>query len=263
VPSLWREPLVIPAYFAVLSSFIIVVGIIWHSYGGIWPGSKADRANGAAKPAEQPTIASIQDADFFSEIKATIRAHGVVIFALRCLRLASCLALVAITAVAFIQKEESEEAINALANPYKKGMKDGKKRRRRAQALRHEEWIEVVQCAFYVCRNNKLLTSTILIIKHQCYLSLLSLMTLTLRARMTRVVSSHLTALLCLIFAVYGYRDIWPLMTFTLSPLDSAGGWLTWSRVIIVSFLAVLLPLITPREYVPLDQQVCLALHPS
>jgi len=143
-----------------------VVGIIWHSYRGIWPGSDADRANGVAKPAEQPLIASNQDADFFSEIKATIRAHGVVIFALRCLRLASCLALVTITAVAFIQKEESEEAVNSLSNPFKKGTKDGKKRRRRAQALRHEEWIEVIQCAFYVCRNKKLLTSTILIIKH-------------------------------------------------------------------------------------------------
>jgi hypothetical protein len=73
-------------------------------------------------------------------------------------------------------------------------------------------------------------------------------------------VSLHLAMLLLVIFAVYSYRDIWPLMTFTLSPLDSAGGWLTWSRVILVSFLTVFLPLITPREYIPLDPQVCLTI---
>ena len=78
---------------------------------------------------------------------------------------------------------------------------------------------------------------------------------------MRRVISLHLATLLLVVFAVYAYRDIWPLMTFTLSPLDSAGGWLTWSRVILVSFLAILLPLITPREYIPLDSQVCSTLY--
>lgn len=73
---------------------------------------------------------------------------------------------------------------------------------------------------------------------------------------MRRVMSLHLAMLLVVMFAIYCYRDIWPAMTFTLSPLDSSGGWLTWSRVVLVSFLAVLLPLITPREYIPLDPQV-------
>ena len=143
--SLWREPLIIPAYFAIVSTFVIVIGVIWCSRGRIWPGSEVVGVNRPPKPDEQhPVIASQQHADFFSEIGATIRAHGVALFALRCIRLTSCLALVAITGIAFIQKEESE-AGDSLIN------QGGKRRRRLAQALRHKEWIEIIQCAFYVC----------------------------------------------------------------------------------------------------------------
>lgn len=74
---------------------------------------------------------------------------------------------------------------------------------------------------------------------------------------MRRIVALHLSTLLLVVFAVYGYRDIWPLATFTLKPVDAADGWLTWSRVSVVAFVSVLLPLITPREYVPLDPKVC------
>lgn len=59
-------------------------------------------------------------------------------------------------------------------------------------------------------------------------------------------------------FAVYAFRDIWPLATFTLTPEDGAAGWFTWSRVIISSFVAVWLPLITPRDYIPVDPNVCI-----
>jgi hypothetical protein len=131
-----------------------VIGIAWRSSvelrSRIWPNSEANSANGAPKPDEYSIVTPYHDAGFFSEIKATIKAHGVVLFALRCLRLASCLALVAITIIAFTQKEESEKAINSLVS-FKEGRK---KRRRRAQALRHEEWIEIIQCAFYVSANN-------------------------------------------------------------------------------------------------------------
>lgn len=73
---------------------------------------------------------------------------------------------------------------------------------------------------------------------------------------MRRLVSFHLSMLLLFVFGVYFIRDIWPLATFTLVPLDRKDGWLTWSRVGVISFAAVLIPLCTPREYIPIDPKV-------
>lgn len=151
--SLWREPLVFPAYFAVLSAVIIVLGIVWRSTrklrSRLWKSSTAESVN--TKPEDETFESSYQHTGFFSEIKATIKAHGIVPFLLKILRLAACLALVALTAVAFIQKEALEEGEKSLFGlSFKKGMKGGKKRRRRAQALEHAEWIEIIQCGFYV-----------------------------------------------------------------------------------------------------------------
>lgn len=153
--SLWREPLVLPAYFAAFSAIAIVLSIIWRSTrkirSRIWSSSRSDDTDAAKVNSQLPVATDVYEHDgFFSEIKATIKAHGIAVFLFRCLKLASCIALVALTVVAFIRKEESEEAEKSTIDILKKGMKGGKKRRRRAQALHHAEWIEMIQCATYV-----------------------------------------------------------------------------------------------------------------
>lgn len=155
--SLWREPLVLPAYFAAFSSFAIIISIIWRSTrkirSRIWPSSRSEDTDAAKVNSQLPTAADVYEHDgFFSEIKATIKAHGIAVFLFRCLKLASCIALVALTVVAFIRKEESEDTEKSSIDMLKKGTKGGKKRRRRAQALHHAEWIEMIQCATYVSR---------------------------------------------------------------------------------------------------------------
>lgn len=40
--------------------------------------------------------------------------------------------------------------------------------------------------------------------------------------------------------------------------MDAAAGWITWSRVGLLGFAGVLIPLLTPREYVPIDPLVSL-----
>ncbi|KAG8744472.1 hypothetical protein FRC11_013448, partial [Ceratobasidium sp. 423] len=44
-----------------------------------------------------------------------------------------------------------------------------------------------------------------------------------------------------------------PLATYELHPADAAGGWLTWSRIGVLTFASVIVPLCIPRVYVPLD----------
>ncbi|QRV86038.1 ABC transporter transmembrane region [Ceratobasidium sp. AG-Ba] len=44
-----------------------------------------------------------------------------------------------------------------------------------------------------------------------------------------------------------------PLATFSLRPLDETGGWMTWSRICILTFAAIVVPLCIPQPYVPVD----------
>ncbi len=53
--------------------------------------------------------------------------------------------------------------------------------------------------------------------------------------------------------AVYVYRDIAPLATFDDIPQDSWEGPFLWIKMGILLFIAILIPLIIPREYTPID----------
>ncbi|KAF5317788.1 hypothetical protein D9619_012656 [Psilocybe cf. subviscida] len=55
------------------------------------------------------------------------------------------------------------------------------------------------------------------------------------------------------VFAVYAYRDLWPLATFRLQPLDIAEGGTLWAKISILAFTCIFIPLFIPRKYVPVD----------
>jgi hypothetical protein len=57
-------------------------------------------------------------------------------------------------------------------------------------------------------------------------------------------------------FSVYAYRNIWPLLTFTLSPADSYEGALLWVKIGLLAFAAIAVPLLVPRQYIPIDPKV-------
>ncbi|TFY57504.1 hypothetical protein EVJ58_g6979 [Rhodofomes roseus] len=81
--------------------------------------------------------------------------------------------------------------------------------------------------------------------------------------RLLRNASLHLTVLLLVTWGLYVYRDVWPLATFTLTPLDSAEGGILWAKVALLTVSAVIVPLCIPRSYVPLDPQEPTAPHPE
>ena len=58
--------------------------------------------------------------------------------------------------------------------------------------------------------------------------------------------------LLLAAWGVYAYRDIWPLATFTLQPLDP-NNWLTWTTIALLTVAGILVPLFEPHQYVPVD----------
>ena len=71
--------------------------------------------------------------------------------------------------------------------------------------------------------------------------------------------SFHLTLVTQGVFALYCYRDIWPLMTFTLPPADTYAT--LWAQVSILAFVAVVEPLFEPYPYIPVDPKVRAAPH--
>ncbi|KAH9169370.1 P-loop containing nucleoside triphosphate hydrolase protein [Lactarius sanguifluus] len=85
------------------------------------------------------------------------------------------------------------------------------------------------------------------------YASLLALFTITARRECASVTSLHLSSLLLVTFFVYAYRDIWPLLTFVLSPADEREGILLWFKLGLLTFAAVVIPLVIPRQYVPIN----------
>lgn len=62
--------------------------------------------------------------------------------------------------------------------------------------------------------------------------------------------------MLLVVWGVYAYRDVWPLLTYTLDPVDGSEGWLIWTKIGVLSYAAVVVPLLIPRQYIPVDPSV-------
>ena len=88
------------------------------------------------------------------------------------------------------------------------------------------------------------------------YASLLSVASLFAGPQLGTTLTRHVNLILTTAWFVYGYRDIWPLATFTLEPLDSAEGALLWARVALLTIGGVIIPMTIPSRYVPFDPEV-------
>jgi hypothetical protein len=91
----------------------------------------------------------------------------------------------------------------------------------------------------------------------QLYNLIISLLLLTIRSasRFRKYLSFHIHLLLFCALVLYSYRDIFPLGTYHLLPVDTqhAPAWLTWSRYALLATAAAVIPLCRPRQYKPVD----------
>ncbi|TDL21471.1 P-loop containing nucleoside triphosphate hydrolase protein [Rickenella mellea] len=69
------------------------------------------------------------------------------------------------------------------------------------------------------------------------------------------VTNLHLSLLLLSAFNVYIYLDVWPLAAIDAPEPDVSRSWSTWTRVGILGFAGVLIPLTSPRPFRPKDPQ--------
>ncbi len=90
----------------------------------------------------------------------------------------------------------------------------------------------------------------------QGFASVLAFFNVFAPAAIGRVASLHLTLVTCTLFAVYAYRDIWPLMTFTLEPEDKGQGRILWAKITLAAFAGIVGPIFEPYAYTPVDPKV-------
>ena len=90
----------------------------------------------------------------------------------------------------------------------------------------------------------------------QGYSLLFSLATVACNAAVSRAAVHHLAFVLIATWSVFAYRDVWPLATYSLQPLDQAEGPLLWIKFAFLTFAATVVPLLVPRQYIPVDPSV-------
>ncbi|KDQ30408.1 hypothetical protein PLEOSDRAFT_1053612 [Pleurotus ostreatus PC15] len=130
---------------------------------------------------------------------------------------------------------------------------DEHRRRTEVEQLTYNEWLQFAMCMTYL------------------YASLLALLCLTtkpfqrVKSGLTPLISwlpTNLILLLLVTFGVYTYRDLYPLCTYTLSPVDLPAGFikenavlvnLLWTKIAVLFVTAIVIPLIMPRTYIPVD----------
>ncbi|KAI0741256.1 P-loop containing nucleoside triphosphate hydrolase protein [Daedaleopsis nitida] len=113
-----------------------------------------------------------------------------------------------------------------------------------AERAQHET-LQISQCAIYA------------------YLSVLGLLSLFGSPTISTWAYLHMTWTLVSTWGVYLYRDVWPLATFHLTPVDEDEGSLLWVKLGLLTIAGVFIPLFVPRKYTPVNSKDTLEPHPE
>ncbi|RPD55478.1 P-loop containing nucleoside triphosphate hydrolase protein [Lentinus tigrinus ALCF2SS1-6] len=73
----------------------------------------------------------------------------------------------------------------------------------------------------------------------------------------------HASWLLFLLWSIYMYRDVWPLATVNLVQADKAEGPLLWAKIALLSVIGVIVPVVIPRKYNPVNPKESLEPNPE
>lgn len=90
----------------------------------------------------------------------------------------------------------------------------------------------------------------------QIYVGMLGLLAIFGNPPLGHHAFAHASLLLAVTWGAYMYRNVWPLATLTESPADLAEGKVLWAKVALLFLGGVVLPLLTPRQYIPLNAKV-------
>ncbi|KAF7377873.1 ATP-binding cassette transporter [Mycena sanguinolenta] len=146
-----------------------------------------------------------------------IAGHGgITIFVFKIARLVGCLTLLAISLAASMLDDGEDEETSTFVS----------------SRIPHN-YIQFTMCGVYF------------------YEAILAIMSISAGQKWSRVATKHVNTVLLSTFIVYFCRDIFPLATFALTPMDLWEGQLLWPKVIILFGVSVIVPIFIPRQYIP------------
>lgn len=231
-----QNTLIIPTYAAGVSAIILVCQLLVVSKSIRTLRAKLSStfvsADGDGTDHAEPVLEGTSHLSGFTQHIRQL--GGSAIFAFKFVRFLSCLVLLCLSVLAMVS-EEHKRSGPGLTRPH--------------------DWSQIGVCGLYVSVQSEL-KDTLLNQQQQGYASLLAIATMTAKPWLSRLISRHLALVLFLSWAVYVYRDIWPLATFTLAPVDAAEGGILWVKIALLTVAAVVVPLCMPRQYIPLNPKV-------
>ncbi|KAJ7931122.1 hypothetical protein B0H13DRAFT_2228071 [Mycena leptocephala] len=149
-----------------------------------------------------------------------VESHGgITIFSFKAARLVGCLVLLSLSIVSLASDSEDDEQ-------------------------------ETSTFAFWEAKTHKSLRAMVIT---YFYASVLAIISVAGSAKWGTVAVKHLNTLLLSTSAVYFYRDVFPLATNELVPLDLAEGRVLWVKIMTLFTVSGIIPLLIPRQYIPVD----------
>ena len=212
----WLDSLVIPAYVAVLSALALLVQ------------SATDSVRTSVEP-DDVAAPAVLTANLSCFRRTLSEVGGPTIFTFRILQLFAIFALLGISIAEFVLHTVSTEV---LSDP---------------------RIVQIVQIALYV--SPLLYVAAIYSRLLQAYLSVLGVLQLC-STRMNRRAHAYVSWTLFLVWSAYLYRNVWPLATVDRVPADTAEGPFLWAKLALLSVAGVILPVVAPRKYTPVNPKV-------
>ncbi|KAF8803435.1 multidrug resistance-associated ABC transporter [Phlegmacium glaucopus] len=216
--TLWKNTLLIPLITAVVSGTLLVV----HALSYSWNNSRRNTAEDTCSTSVAANKASrSKRLKFENKVIRHTRNHGgLIIFAFKTARLMGCLALFALSLATLLLQHGYTTHQGLILDWDRTFLMDN-----------------LPQVAMAVTFLYTSLLATISLVQNSW----------------SRSVTRHNNSILFVALSVYVYRDIWPLATYTQKPVDLSEGTLLWIKVIVLFITAAVIPLLVPRQYVPVD----------
>jgi len=226
--SIWQDTLLIPVFVAGLSLAALFLHGLFILVRRVFK-----------RPAEQPTApisAPHAAAGVIAEFKAYVKqTGGAEIFAWKFLRFLGSLALLGLWIATILQEHQQDGHISIFGKGKKKHWRKHPKKVEQVEAFDEHDWVDFSLVLTYA------------------YTSILALWTLVCNIRRVSYVSAHLGLVLLASWSVFFYRDVWPLGTYDLVPLDIPVDRLFWPKFVILTIVGVVTPLLVPNPYIPVD----------
>ncbi|KAJ7275433.1 multidrug resistance-associated ABC transporter [Mycena haematopus] len=232
IHTVWEDTLIVPAVVAAASVALLLVHLFLAS---VWGRKLRSFVFRTSEPDVLDPVPAIHPVGFVAEVKEHITRHGGgVIFVFKLTRLVACLSLLGLS-IASLAITEAQKSESGKTTIFGKWGKKHPKKHHDSPALSVTEWLQLAMCMTFF------------------YASILAVATVAAKRRWSQVAVKHLNTVLLVTFIVYGYRDLFPFITYHRVPIDGSEGWILWAKVLALLTAAVIVPLFIPRPYIPVD----------